>query len=75
MTPMPPKEYLHKFVIDYYLPRNGNTMYVRLRQQPILPEDNLDKKLLQQYAQQFKYKQIQLIWNPEKGSFELGKKL
>ena len=75
ITPMPPKEYLHKFVIDYYLPRNGNIMYVRLRQQPILPEDNLDKKLLQQYAQQFKYKQIQLIWNPEKGSFELGKKL
>lgn len=75
MTPMPPREYLHKFVIDYYLPRSGNTIYVRLCQQPILPEDNLDKKLLQQYAQQFKYKQIQLIWNPEKGSFELGKKL
>jgi len=75
MTPLPPKEYLHKFVIDYELPRSGNVMFVKLHLQPILPEDNLNKKLLQQYAQQFKYKQIQLIWNPEKGSFELGKKL
>lgn len=75
MTPLPPRDYLHKFVIDYNLPRNGNVMLVRLRQQPLLPEDNLDKNLLQQYAKQFRYGQIQLIWNPEKGVFELGKKL
>lgn len=75
MTPLPPKEYLHKFVIDYELPRSGNVMLVRLRQQHIVAEDNLDKNLLQQYAKQFRYKQIQLIWNQEKGMFELGKKL
>lgn len=74
-TPMPAKEYLHKFVIDYELPRSGNVMLVRLRQQRIFPEDKLDKALLQQYAKQFLHKQIQLIWNAEKGMFELGKKL
>jgi hypothetical protein len=74
-TPLPPKEYLHKFVIDYLLPRSGNTMLVRLRVQPIFPEDNLDKVKLQQYAKSFRYGQIQLIWNPQKGIFELGKKL
>jgi hypothetical protein len=73
--PMPPKEYLHKLAIDYVLPRNGNVMVVRLRPQPIFPEDNLDKVKLQQYAKEFRYTQIQLIWNAQKGVFELGKKL